>query len=283
MFSFIPPLLIILSLAGIIVIVVRRTPEVRRLKLPKPTVELVLSGLRRAGLGAGQLFGKLWHYVLEVKEFSKASRLREFPQRFSRIHFPKARLKFFVSSDSPEFFLRQAGEDLEKEDYAEAERKFIKVLEKDPKSELAYMGLGKLYLAQKKFSDAVETYKFLVKHFPENDSHCASLGQAYHGQKLYDKAVESYERAIELAPKSARRYVNLGLTLEAQKHLEEAILNYRRAVEMEKDNTQFLLVLSEALTKKGEKEEAAALLEHILILEPTNHLAREKLMAVKGY
>lgn len=271
MFSFFPPLLIILSLAGIAVIVLRRTPELREKKLPR--LQKLWGALRLLG-------GKSWRYILELKQFSAR---QNFQEKFRRVSWrlPKPHLPFLARPATAEFFLEQGEAELQKENFAEAERKFIKVLEKDPKSEAAYLGLGKLYLAQKKFEEAAQTYKFLVKHFPANDSYYASLGQALHGQKLYERAVEAYEKAIELSPANAKRYANLGLTLEAQRHLEEAILNYRKAADMEKDNTQFLLLLSEALVKKGEKEEAQGVLEHILVLEPTNHLAREKLMKLK--
>jgi len=287
MFSFVAPLLIILSLAGIIIIILRRTPEARALRLPKFNQETFFSTLRKLGQGLRWSGRTFWHYVLEAKEISKASgsflARQNFRDKFQRvgIHFPKPKLPFFGNSDSVEFFLHQAEASLSREDYLDAERQFIKVIEKDPKSEAAYAGLGKLYLAQRKFDEAAQTYNFLVKHHPTNDGYHSSLGQIYHGQKLYDKAAVAYERAIELAPANSKRYINLGLTLEAQKHLEEAILNYRKAVEMEKDNPQFLLVLSEALLKKGEKEQAEAVLEQILVLEPTNHHAREKLMQLK--
>lgn len=269
MFSFLGPLIIILSLVGIIAIVLRRTP-LRR--------EAAAAAMEKAWAGIRWAAARAWHWVLEIKQASKSTAFigQNLQQTFRKAtsHLPRPSLKFF---------LREGEAALSKENFAEAERKFIKVIEREPKNEEAYAGLGKLYLAQKKFEDAIQTYKFLVKHFPENDSYYSSLGQAYHGQKLYERAVEAYERAIELAPDNAKRYVNLGLTLEAQRHLEEAILNYRRAVDMEKDNTQVLFALANALVKKGEKEEAENVLEHILVLEPTNHLAREKLMAVKGY
>lgn len=287
MFSFFPPLLIVISLAAIVFIVLRRTPEARRLPLPKLNRDGLVAAGRAVWRGALFIGRKLWQFVLEAKQISKTSgsflARQNFREKFKRagLRLPKPRLRFFGDADSPEFFLHQAEASLEREDYLDAERQYIKVIEKDPKSEAAYSGLGKLYLAQRKFDEAAQTYGFLVKHYPQNGSYHSSLGQAFHGQKLYERAVEAYERAIELQPANPKRYINLGLTLEAQKHLEEAILNYRKAADIEKNNTQFLLVLAEALIKKEEKKQAEAVLEEILILEPTNHLAREKLMQLK--
>lgn len=285
MFSFLPQLLIILSIVGIIVIVLRKVPAVSDFVSKTPVTKLPVSGAKILG---SKLWGvtvtsgkKLWHYVLEVKEVGRTRHFPRLPTSLPKIHLPRPSLGFFKHADTPEFYLAQAEESLKRENYAEAERQFIKVIEKDPKSEAAYAGLGRMYLLQKKFEEAIETYKFLSKHYPEDDGYHSNLGQAYHGQKLYDRAIEEYERAIELAPNNPKRYVNLGLTLEAKKHPEEAILNYRKAVDMEKANTQFLMMLAEALVKKGDKEEAELFLEEILKLEPTNHLAREKLMQLK--
>lgn len=268
MFSFIPPVLIVLSIAGIIFIVLRKSPEVTAFfKKTDRLRPILLKAARR-----------FWHFVLEVKGLTRYS---HFPKTFPKIHLPKTKFPFLTPADSVEAYLDRAQESFEKGDFQDAERKFIKAIEKDPHNEEAFDGLGKLYLAQKKNGEAIETYKFLTKHYPKNDGYFSKLGQSYHSQKLYDQAVEAYEQAIALSPDNANRYVNLGLVLEAKKHLEEAILNYRKAVDLENGNTHFLMVLAEALMKKDEREEAESILEKILQLEPTNHLAREKLMQLK--
>lgn len=284
MFSFIPLLLIILSLAGIIWIVLRRTENLGEALaqtsisgwpgiVKKFLIEKIWPGMKAAGR-------KLWHYILEVKGLSKAAS-SHFPKALPKIHLPKTRLPFLTHQNPAEVYLKKAEESMAREDFEDAERQLIRAIEKDPNSQPAYEALGKMYMAQKKFEDAIDTYKYLIKHFPDNDGYFSSLGQAYHNQKLYDQAIEVYERAIELNPAVASRYLNLGLTLEAKRHLEEGILNYKRAIELEPENTHFLIVLVEALIKKQDKEEAELILERILQLEPTNHLAREKLMQLK--
>src|SRR3989344_7765628 len=259
MFSFIPQLLIILSLAGIIYIVLRRTPEVTRFPMPV----LLKNIFRTTREFLGFLLQKLWHFVLEVKEISKKTHpLAHLPKSFPRFSFPKPKLPvFFKSTDSPEFFISQGEAALDREDFPEAERNFIKAIKKDPASEQAFASLGRLYISQHKDDEAVQTFKFLARNHPDNPSYHGSLGQAYHNSKLYDKAIACFETAIELEPTNPGRYINLGLTLEAKRHLEEAILNYRKAVDLESENSQFVLILCEALRQKGDKEEAEVLLE----------------------
>lgn len=278
MLSFIFQVLIFVSILGIVAVLVRKIPGVA--KSPFPEMLDKFAALAKHGLSLAAK--KTWQFVLEVKELSKKrAYFPKFPTNLPRFHFFPKHLPFFRGANTVKSYLDQAQDCLDREDYLEAERKYIKAIEKDPHSEAAFSGLGKLYLMQNKLAEAVGTYQFLVKHYPENDGYHSSLGRAFHNQKEYKQAIAAYEQAIVLAPNDAKRYINLGLTLEAQGHVEEAILNYRRATDLEKDNPQFLVVLSEALLKKGEKREAEALLEQILQLDPTNLVVREKLMHLK--
>lgn len=276
MFSFIPQLLIILSIVGIIIIVFRRM-----MGLPNifESRQAIGEKFKAEAVWAVE---QIWHFLLEVKEISKNPRFRSFPRALARFHFPKASsLPFFGVKKPLKVELAAAGSGLSVENFEEAEANFINVIKHDPHNEPAYAGLGELYLNQKKYKEAIETYKFLIKHYQDNDAYYSHLGSAYHNTKRYGPAVEAYERAIELAPSNPGYFMNLGQALETQGHLEEAILNYRRAADLDSENRQCLMTLSEALVKKGDKEEAQAFLEKILVLEPTNSKAREKLMELK--
>lgn len=283
MFTFIPQLLIILSLAGIILIVLRRTPE---LKFPIP-VHLKNAenfAIKWLKLGAH----KLWHFILEVKELTKKSEaLSYLPRHLPKLHFPsRAHLHFpsfpgLFQHGTAEFFVREGKLAIEAGDQARAEQSFINAVKKDPGSESAFAMLGRLYLAQNKTKEAVETFKYLIKHHPERAQYSASLGEAYYNQHKHDKAIAAFERAVELEPANPKHFLSLGRTLEDKNHLEEAILNYRRVVELDGSDTQGILKLCEALIKKGDKTEAELMLEKLLLQEPTNHIAREKLMSLK--
>ncbi|MDZ4243783.1 MAG: tetratricopeptide repeat protein, partial [Candidatus Doudnabacteria bacterium] len=240
MFTFIPQLLIILSIVGIIVIVFGRATGLPNIFESKEAIGAKLKAEVR------WVAKQLWHFVLEVKEISKNPHLRSFPKVLSRFHFPKASSLLFFGGRKA----LRVGK-LE-ENFEEAERNFINVIKHDPHNEAAYAGLAKLYLSGRKYKEAVETYKFLIKRHPDNDGYYSHLGQAYHGTKKYVPAAEAHEQAIALAPRNPGYYLNLGQALEAQGHLEEAILNYRRAADLDGENTRYLMMLSEALVKKGE-------------------------------
>ena len=237
MFTFVPQLLIIISIVGIIVIVLRKTPEITGLPvtvLARRTGRQIKKGLAIGG-------AKLWQFVLEVKEVSKKGAvLKRFPQSFPK-SFPKFNFPAFRRAAKIEPF---------EEDYAASEARFIKIIESDSHNEQAFSGLAKLYLTQNKFSEAVETYRYLTKHHPTTAEYHEGLGLAYHAGGEFEKAVAVYEKAIELAPQTASYYMNLALSLQAEGHLEEAILNYRRASDLDHRNTQFLFLFSDSLITK---------------------------------
>lgn len=289
MFSFLPQIIILLALVGIITVVLRKTPEVTDIfrrggfkRLPAQILEFFRT---RARPMAKNVLQKLWRLVLDVKAVSKTSNItrNQIIQRFKQAgsRLPKANLGFFKSPKSSGVDLSRTEQSFASEDFEVAEQKFITVIKKDPKNEAAFEGLGRLYMAKRNFGEAVETYKFLIRLNPANPDYYSELGQAYYHQRSYDKAFAAYEQAIELAPDSPASYINLGLVLEGKSNLKEAILNYRRAVDLENNNSQFLILLAEALIRKGDKDEAENILEQVLQLEPTNNHAREKLMQLK--
>lgn len=290
MYSFLLPLVIVGSLVGILVIVLRQTPElpgwverhflgrIRGRHGLQVFFSLVLIIGQKFWAGVSALGRRLWRFILEAKEIGRPG-LKKLPEKIS--HISKTRLSFFRQSESVEHFLATAEADLESQDYDRAERGFIKAIEKDPRNEQAFAGLGRLYLAQKKFKEAQETYRFLTKHYPENASYHSSLGQALHSLGRHNRAAAAYRLAIELEPDNARRYVNLGLSYAAMNNHEEALEQYRQAMALEPENVQVLTVYAEALVEQGDKEEAIEILEKVLALEPTNHPAREKLMKLK--
>ncbi len=274
MFSFFPQLLIIIALVGMIAIILRKTPEVTGLPVAI-LARRVASKLSQAAKLSGQ---KLWQFTLEVKDLSAKPRavLKRFPQAlprtFAKINLPKNLFSKLARGS------KKSGA----EDPAEKESRFIKIIGKDPHNEKAFAGLAELYLSQNKHAEALETYQFLVKHYPQTASYHEKLGDLYlHQKKLFHKAVEEYEKAIELIPASAGNYINLGMALAAQSHVEEALLNFRRAIDLEPTNPHFLMVFAENLEKNGEFAAAAEALQKVLELEPTNYLAREKLMHIK--
>jgi len=292
MFSFIPQLLIVLAIAGIIIVILRKTPEISKLgREAKKQLNGQGEGLRSIGsrslsilstLGAQlkRMSSRLWSYLLEIKGVSPKGAIKNLSKPFSKLTISEKTATLFSS--------REVGNDDEKfdremssEEFDAIEQKLVREIEENPKDWERYSKLGKLYLQQKKFTESIETYEFLVKQEPENDFYYAQLGRVYYERKSYAASLKAYQKAIELAPEDARRYVNLGLVYVANSDLKPAEKSYKEAIRLDEGNVRARVLLADVYVEMGDPATAEEIYEEVLQIEPTNYDAREKLMKLK--
>ena len=78
----------------------------------------------------------------------------------------------------------------------------------------AYMNLGTVLSAQKKWAAAVASYRQAVHLKPNHFEAHNSLGNALKHQGQLEEAIASYRQAVQLNPQYALAYLNLGRCLE---------------------------------------------------------------------
>ena len=85
-----------------------------------------------------------------------------------------------------------------------AEKKLIQVISLDAHNKDAYEHLGRVYLANKDYESAKETFEYLNKLSVDDPSVIASLGEV--AEKLGDTegCVAYFEKAVELSPKNPK-------------------------------------------------------------------------------
>ncbi len=135
-----------------------------------------------------------------------------------------------------ESLLIQAEEHIKKDEWSEAEKKYLEIISLDPKNIKAFEGLGDIYLELKKYDEAKEVYEYLLK---------LSTAEAY----FHDK---------------------LGQVAKAQGHLQEAESQFRLSVETNNQNANYLYNLAEVFVLEGEYDQAVVYFEKALGLEPKN-------------
>jgi tetratricopeptide (TPR) repeat protein len=268
-YDIIAPFVFLASVAGILVIVVRKLPVAANgspaISPGHAATDYIVAALRFVRTKLLEYLNQFWKFLQEVKELPTAS--TKFPS--------------FIRHSRDRFHISAAESYLTQGRFPEAEEAFLAVLKKDPMNRRAYEGLGRLYFDQEQFGEAAEVYKFLLHQEPNNASYHASHGRALYGCKKFAEAKEAFLSAIRLDPNIAHRYVNLGLCHVALEELVDAAAAYEKAVELDPTNTQYLMLLADSLLTQGMQERGEELLEKILELDPTHHDAREKLMQVK--
>ena len=107
---------------------------------------------------------------------------------------------------------------------------FDAVYRRHPDRPEPLIGLVRVFIASKRFSDALEASKEAVRLAPENAACHLARGQALEAAGAAEEAEKSYARAAELAPEDPAPPYRLGRLAEARSHDEVAIQYYRQAL-----------------------------------------------------
>src|SRR3989344_5370783 len=122
MYSFIPQLLILISIVGIIIIVLRKSPGILFFFKRTPLLKIPARGTVILGqkfwTSLRNVLRKFWGFVLEVKDLSKTKALPRFSKTISRISFSKSvKLPTFSLPAAMNLALKKAEKSMEDGDY----------------------------------------------------------------------------------------------------------------------------------------------------------------------
>lgn len=290
MFTLLPQLVLILAIVALIMILLRRLPqvtvreeetEIQAAPAPKSPRDQVAEFLQRLRQTITRFLRKAREFALSAKDQTvKPHYLKRFSEAFHFPHLNRKKSNTGKTADHTED-ITKASDFIEGSNLAGAEQIYIKIIANDPSNQEAYEGLGKVYLEQKKYKDAQEVYEYLVKNHPDNDSYMGRLGLVRFNLGKYEEAIEAYNKAIEINPHKPSRIMNLSLCYEAMDELDKAIQTAEKAISVQPDNTKHLMMYVDLFVKKGDVEKATDIVEKVLELDPTNEAARQRLRELK--
>ena len=189
--------------------------------------------------------------------------------------------KFELEEKSQEDELLTVGQELlNKGRLTDAENKFIKAVQLDPKSSKAYHFLGMIYLRQEEYRGAIEVLKKATELDALNDTAFNNLGLAYHNQKKFEEATRAFEKSIQLNDKIAHRYVNLGLSYQGLKEWEKAAISFENAARIH-ENVENLTLLAKNYLELKDKKLALKSLDRLLVIDPLNNWAKRTISSLK--
>ncbi len=227
----------------------------------------------------GIVINKLWHFVLEAKDLKPAT-TKTFHSQYEKVK-SVFRIRIRSSEADPQWLPEAAELSIKPLPSQNQEDLYLAAIKKNPHDREAYEALGRLYLQNKNYSDAVQTFEYLIKLDPTRDIYYSNLGLSHYSLKEYQKAKDAYEKAISINNKIPTRWINLGLCFEALEDYTKAVKSISTALQLDKLNVNYLNLLADAYVKLENYVRAEEVLEQILSLEPTNKTAREKLMKLK--
>ncbi|MBL8174391.1 MAG: tetratricopeptide repeat protein [Bryobacterales bacterium] len=210
------------------------------------------------------------------------------PSRATRLFTPKDRFTIPVRRlsipDKARKEFANAARKIGKNDRQGAEAHLLKATELAPQYSAAWNMLGTLYYQQGKYAQAEEYFREAIRQDPDSFEPVVNLGGALISQNRAKEAIDVNQDAVKRRPKDALANSQLGLSyLEsgnpemAEKYLAEA----KRLDPGHFSNPQ--IYLSQIYFKRGQKQMAAAELEHFLRHHPDSKEAPQIREAIRKF
>lgn len=224
---------------------------------------------------------RLWHFILEAKDLKPAATTKTIHHQVEKVVKSAFRIRIRGSEKEPQWLPEAAELAVKPEQVHTPEESYLEAIKRNPSDLQAYEALGRLYLQNKNYPEAAETFEYLTRLDPSHDTYFSNLGLCYYSMKDYAKAAIAYEKAVSVNGKVPTRWVNLALCFDALDQPNKAIKALLQALKLDRVNVGFLSLLADAYIKIENSVRAEEILEQILAVEPTNKIAREKLMKLK--
>ncbi len=285
MYSFLPFVLMIISLAAMVIIIARKFPQLSLLdvkNIPEVQVEnkknsLLKKRLHEVNQEKDKKRRELIRPIIQTwKNLQLAFRqyvgkiermVREYNEHRKRLEPKEKRLK---KKEDVRVLLQEGQFALEQKRTEEAEKKFLSAIKLDGKNEEAYLGLGDVYTVQNHLPEAKETLNFLLQLNDNNESAIIRLAEICEEEGKKEEAVGYYQRAVLLNDNKPGLFAKLAEILFQLGKNEIALEAIQQAVELEPQNPKYLDMLVEFSVLCGDKKLAEETCQQLRMVNPEN-------------
>ena len=140
--------------------------------------------------------------------------------------------------------------------WADAEKRYLDVLALDPHHVDAYKGLGQIYLKQKLYPQAQETFSFILKMKRADDATYAALAEIEEAAGRLPEAELYRLQAVDLGAKQAHRHAELAQHYLDAGALVKAMSATKRAVDLEEGSAKYVELALDIAVKMADAVEA---------------------------
>jgi tetratricopeptide (TPR) repeat protein len=133
----------------------------------------------------------------------------------------------------------------------EAEAAFRQVLRMQPRNMDAIGGLADTLVAERRFDEAIETYRSYIGLAPDHPVPHFNMGLALRQAGKIEEAALAFAAAVNLAPGEAAFQVNLASALEALGRTDEALSHYRTAIRLQPEDAELRAYVDQLAADHG--------------------------------
>lgn len=154
---------------------------------------------------------------------------------------------------------------------AESARKcWERVLEIEPKNEIATVYLAAYYSSDNKLEESVKYWTKYLEQQPESSEGYFQLGIAQERMGLLDKALDSYKQVTKLKPEAQEAYLARARIYENKKEFKLAIEEYKEYAKLFTGNPAILIYLGKCYYEEKNYKEAEEILLRAKEYVPNN-------------
>jgi tetratricopeptide (TPR) repeat protein len=167
--------------------------------------------------------------------------------------------------------------------FAEAEKRYLEILALDARHWDAYKGLGLIYIKQKLWQQAKETFEFLAKSKKADDTVYASLAEIAENTGDASKAEELRLKAVEFRPRLANRQAEMASFYLDRDEPQKAWPFAKQASELDQKSARYLEISLDTAILLGDRLEAQKRYDKLRLLSedrPKLQAYREKIDAL---
>ncbi len=289
MYQVVPFLLIIISLSVIIVIIIRKFPQLTLLdvdSLPEVKEEKQKDAFLKKRVEKIHETKKKQHTekVQKMgKSFSNVQKL--FRQYVTDVYHKiekKSGSETLPSEETPRVFVKKeagnkvmamverARQSFQENKLDLAENQFIAAIRLDKKNMDAYRGLVDVYIKQEQITEAKETIQFLLQLYPQDDwAHMRFVDIALETGDTH-VGIEHLRQAIRINDALAERHFLLSDFLRKEQDIPSALAAAQKAVDRESENPRYLDNIIELAIMSSNKKLAEEMFQQLRLVNPEN-------------
>ncbi|MCX6746139.1 MAG: tetratricopeptide repeat protein [Candidatus Parcubacteria bacterium] len=152
-------------------------------------------------------FFKLLTNFLQRKSKSISESIKNWEEKYKAKHKKETLVtkEEFETIEKKIDAILKEGKDLsEKERFEESEKKYLEVLNIEPKNIEAYRGLGDIYLFQKQYEEAKQTFSHIIKLDKSDSFAFFELAEVNEKLQQPEQALANLKKALELEPNNPK-------------------------------------------------------------------------------
>lgn len=221
--------IIIVCLAIIFYVVLRRMPEVEKIEVKtgkkeqKGIVESMQNSLQRI-----------------IESLRKTDKVKKAKKTTKKIKLKD----LFTAAEKKQL----------KGDLEGAERIYLRLATLKPKDAKIFESLGQIYYQKKEYNDAVLAYKAALNREKDNGFNYYNLAMSLYKLKKNNEACTCFEKSIQLNNRIGIRHVGFGMCLLRLGEARRAIKSFKTAIEIEPNNEKYQYLLKKAESKTKAKK-----------------------------